>query len=95
MAILNEQSASFDDFADQSRTLLGVGIGSWVAVEGSWARLRSAELGVEWSVPALPGADLHGGRELIPPGFDWAGLDYFFTTPPTTLTYQINVQAAR
>jgi hypothetical protein len=95
MAILNEQSASFDDFADEGRTLPGSAFGPWIAVNGSWARLRSAELGVEWSVPSVPGADLHGGRELIPPGFDWAGLDYFFSAPPTTFTYHINVQAAR
>jgi hypothetical protein len=95
MGILNEQSAVFDDFADHSRTLVGAAIGPWVAVDGSWARLRSAALGVEWSVPALPGARLHGGRELAPPGFDWAGLDYIFSAPPTAVTYQITVQAAR
>jgi hypothetical protein len=95
MGILNEQSALFDDFADKGRTLLGAAIGPWVAVDGSWARLRSAALGVEWSVPALPEAQLHGGRELIPPGFDWAGLDYVFSAPPTTVTYHIDVQAAR
>jgi hypothetical protein len=95
MGVLNEQSASFDDYADQGHTLIGSAIGPWVAVDGSWARLRSAALGVEWSVPALRGAQLHGGRELSPPGFDWAGLDYFFGAPPTTVAYHINVQAAR
>ncbi|HVD46774.1 MAG TPA: glycosyltransferase [Candidatus Limnocylindria bacterium] len=95
MGILNEQSASFDDFADQGRTLVGAAIGPWVAVDGSWARLRSAALDVEWSVPALQGAQLHGGRELAPPGFDWAGLDYFFSAPPSRVAYHITVQAAR
>jgi hypothetical protein len=64
-------------------------------VDGNWARLRSATLGVEWSVPALSGSRLHGGRELFPPSFDWAGLDYLFETPPAAVTYQITVQAAR
>jgi len=46
-------------------------------------------------VPALSGSRLHGGRELFPPSFDWAGLDYLFETPPAVVTYQITVQAAR
>jgi hypothetical protein len=95
LGILNEQSAAFDDFADQSQTLVDPAFGRWIQVEGTWARLRSAKFGVEWSVPAVPGAQLHGGRELFPPNFDWAGLDYLFDTPPTTVSYHINVQAAR
>jgi cellulose synthase/poly-beta-1,6-N-acetylglucosamine synthase-like glycosyltransferase len=95
LGVLNEQSAAFDDFADQSQTLVGPRFGPWVAVRGKWARLRSAALGVEWSVPALPGAQLNGGRESFRPGFDWAGLDYVFDTPPTSITYRITVQAAR
>ena len=95
LGVLNEQSAAFDDFADQSQTLVGPRFGPWVAVRGKWARLRSAALGVEWSVPALPGAQLNGGRESFRPGFDWAGLDYVFGTPPTSITYRITVQAAR
>jgi hypothetical protein len=95
LGVLNEQSAAFDDFADQSQTLTGPHFGRWIPVRGTWARLRSAPLGVEWSVPALPGANLNGGRELFRPGFDWAGLDYLFDTPPTSVTYQITVQAAR
>lgn len=95
MGILNEQSASFNDFADQDRTVIGPAFGSWVAVDGAWARLRSANLGVEWSLPNLPGATLHGGRELSPPDFDWAGLDYMFGTPPTVVTYHIDVQVAQ
>jgi hypothetical protein len=57
--------------------------------------LRSATLGVEWSVPAIPGARLYAGRELIAPNFDWAGLDYMFDAAPTAVTYHINVQAAK
>jgi hypothetical protein len=95
MGILNEQSASFSDFADQGRTLIGPAFGRWVAVDGAWARLRSAQLGVEWSVPAITGAALHGGRELFPPDFDWAGLDYMFEVPPSAVAYHINIQAAR
>jgi hypothetical protein len=95
MGILNEQSASFDDFADQGRTLVGSAFRPLVPVSGSWARLRSATLGVEWSVPAIPDANLYGGRELIPPTFDWAGLDYMFEVPPNSVTYHINVQVAQ
>jgi hypothetical protein len=46
-------------------------------------------------VPALSGGQLHGGRELFPPDFDWAGLDYMFDARPATVSYQITVQAAR
>jgi hypothetical protein len=95
MGILNELSASFDDFADRDHALVGEPLGPWVTVDGDWARLRSAALRVEWSVPALDGAQLHGGRELALLGFDWAGLDYMFESPPSSVTYHINVQAAR
>jgi hypothetical protein len=94
LGVLNEESASFDDFADQDQTLIGPKFGPLVPVTGTWARLRSAKLGVEWSVPAIPGGHLHAGREQIPLDFDWAGLDYVFDTPPTAVTYHINVQAA-
>ena len=95
VGILNEQSASFDDFADGTRTLIGPRFPSWVSVVGGWARLRSASLGIEWSVPAIAGADLHAGRELISLDFNWAGLDYLFPPGFTGTSYQINVQEAR
>jgi len=95
VGILNEQSAAFDDFADPTQTLIGSSLGNWVAVQGPWARLRSASLGLEWSVPALDGAELHAGRELAAPGFDWAGLDYIFPASFTAVSYRINVQQAR
>jgi hypothetical protein len=95
MGVLNEQAAAFDDFAYQGHKFIGPAFGRWMPVDGSWARLRSANHGVEWSVPSLPGARLSGGRELFPPDFDWAGLDYMFEVPPAALTYQITVQAAR
>jgi hypothetical protein len=96
VGILNEQSAAFTDFAaDQlPAPLIGSRFGSWVPVQGSWARLRSASLGVEWSVPALAGAELHGGREQVPPDFNWAGLDYIFSGTFTGATYHVVVQAA-
>jgi hypothetical protein len=95
VAILNEQSATFNDFADQGHTLVGPSFGNWIPVEGAWARLQSRSLGVQWSVPALPGAQLHGGRELIAPDFDWAGLDYLFNAPFAGASYHINVQEAK
>jgi cellulose synthase/poly-beta-1,6-N-acetylglucosamine synthase-like glycosyltransferase len=96
VGILNEQSAAFDDFAtDDQPTAVGQAFGSWIAVTGHWARLRSSSLGVEWSVPAIPGAALHAGRELISTDFDWAGLDYIFSGEFTGATYRIGVQEAR
>jgi hypothetical protein len=95
VGILNEESAQFTDFAaDGSPALVGGQFGNWVPVTGTWARLRSGSLGVQWSVPTLAGAVLHGGRELAAPGFDWAGLDYVFPTF-TAVTYHINVQEAK
>ena len=96
VGILNEQSAAFDDYAsagDPTRT--GAAFGSWMPVTGAWARLRSASFDLEWSAPALPGADLYAGRELIAPSFDWAGLDYMFPASFSGATYRINVQEAR
>jgi hypothetical protein len=95
VGILNEQSAAFDDFADQTRTMIGQQFPIWISVEGGWARLRSASLGVEWSVPAIAGAELHAGRELKAPDFDWAGLDYLFPSTFLGTDYHINVQEAR
>jgi cellulose synthase/poly-beta-1,6-N-acetylglucosamine synthase-like glycosyltransferase len=95
VAILNEQSAAFDNVADPSQTLFGPRFGIWVPVDGEWARVRSAALGVEWSVPSIAGAQLFAGRELSAPGFDWAGLDYMFTGPFTGTAYRINIQEAR
>jgi hypothetical protein len=95
VGILNEQSAAFDDFADSSQTLIGSSFPNWVAVSGSWGRLRAAGLGVEWSIPAIAGAELHAGRELAPPDFNWAGLDYLFPAGFAGATYHINLQEAR
>jgi hypothetical protein len=95
VGILNEQSAAFDDFADGAQTLIGPSFPSWVAVDGSWGRLRSSSHGVEWSVPAIPGAELHAGRELTSPDFNWAGLDYLFPSTFAGTTYHVNVQEAR
>ncbi len=96
VGILNEQSAAFDDFAaDHQPTAVGPAFGNWISVTGHWARLRSDSLGVEWSVTEIPGAALHGGRELISPDFDWAGLAYTFSGEFTGTTYRISVQEAR
>ena len=97
VGILNEQSAAFADFAadHQVTPLIGRSFGSWVPVAGSWARLRSSNLDVEWSVPALTGSQLHGGREDVPPDFNWAGLDYMFTGAFTGAAYHVTVQEAR
>jgi len=95
VAILNEESAAFDDVANPSSTAVGPQFGRWMPMGGDWARLRSGSLGVEWSLPRLPGAQLYAGRELSAPGFDWAGLDYEFDGAFTGAAYQIHVQQAR
>jgi hypothetical protein len=96
VGVLNEQSAAFNDFAaDHQPTLVDKQFGNWVPVTGSWARLRSGSLGVEWSVPSLSGASLHGGRELVAPDFNWAGLDYIFPGQFTGAGYHINVKEAQ
>jgi hypothetical protein len=95
--ILNEQSAAFNDFAsEQDPSLVDGQFGRWMEVHGSWARLQSKTLGAQWSVPSLAGAQLDAGRELAPPTFDWAGLDYIFATTSFTGTdYVIKIHGAR
>jgi hypothetical protein len=95
IGLLNEQSAGFDDFADQTRTLMGPDFPHWTTATGSWARLRSGNLALEWSQPALAGATLQAGRELQPPLLDWAGLDYMFGPDFTGADYTIQVNPAR
>ena len=96
VGVLNEQSAAFDDFAaDNSPTLIDHNFGSWVPVTGSWARLQAKSLGVQFWVPSITGAQLHGGREVAPPDFNWAGLDYSFGPSFTGTSYEILVQPAR
>jgi len=96
VGVLNEQSAAFDDFAAGGQpTLVGSAFGNWVPVTGSWARLRSGSVGLEFSVSQVPGASLHAGREQVAPDFDWAGLDYIFSGSFSGTTYRINVQEAR
>jgi hypothetical protein len=95
VGILNEQSAAFNDFAEPGHTFIGADFSNWVPAVGDYARLRSASRGVEWSVPPLPGAQLHAGRELVQSDFDWAGLDYIFPASFTGVSYHINLQEAR
>ena len=95
LGILNEQSSAFDDFAEPGHTFTGPAFGIWTPATGAYARLRSGSLGVEWSVPSVPGAQLHAGRELAPPDFNWAGLDYMFPAPFNGTNYYINVGVAR
>jgi hypothetical protein len=95
VGILNELSAAFDDFAEPGTTLVGSAFGPWLNATGSYARLRSGSIGVEWSVSPLAGAQLHAGRELVPNDFDWAGLDYLLPAPFASASYRINIQEAR
>ena len=96
VGILNEQSSAFNDFAaDDGPTLIDGNFGRWVPVDGAWARLQSKSLGVQFSLPSIAGAQMHGGRELVPPDFDWAGLDYIFGSSFTDTSYVIRVQEAR
>ena len=95
LVIFNEQSAAFDDFADPTQTRLGGAIGSWRPVEGGWGRFRSGLLDMEWSQPALAGADLHAGREVRAPDIDFSGLEYVFGPGFQGADYQVAVSKAR
>src|SRR5260370_69038 len=96
VGILNEQSSAFTDFAaDNTPPLIDGSLGRWGPVDGAWARLQSKSLGVQFSLPAIEGAQLHGGRELVRPDYDWAGLDYVFGPSFTDTSYVITVQKAR
>jgi len=94
--VLNEQSAAFNDLraADQPAPLLDKDFPRWIAASGPWARLQSKALGVQWSVPAIYGAELDAGRELQSPDFNWAGLDYMFPAGFAGADYHINVKEA-
>ncbi len=93
--LLNEQSSRFDDLASPSGTLIGDRIGIWSPVDGAWARFRSSAYGVEWSLPALPDAQLLAGREFEPPVLDWSGLEYSFGPGFAGGSYEITIQGAR
>ena len=96
IAVLNEQSAAFDNLAAEgvpART--GADFGNWIPLHGAWARLRSQAVGIEWSLPSVDGAQMYAGRELIAPDFDWAGIDYLFGSPFAGTTYHINIQEAQ
>ncbi|HEY2599345.1 MAG TPA: glycosyltransferase [Candidatus Dormibacteraeota bacterium] len=95
LGILNELSAAFTDFAEPGHTFIGSAFGIWTPATGGYARLRSGSLGLEWSMPQLPGAQLHAGREVASPDFNWAGLDYIFPAPFMSISYSINVGAAK
>ncbi len=97
VGILNEESAAFNDLASANLTgpLLDSRFGIWVPLSGTWARLQSRSLGLQFSLPAIAGAEMHGGRELIRPDFDWAGIDYIFGPSFTGTSYFIKVQEAR
>src|SRR5207248_2391632 len=93
VGILNEQSAAFDDFAAAGQpALVGPAFGNWAPVSGSWARLRSGTLGVEWSASQVPGATLYAGREKVAPDFDWAVLDYMITMQDEALSLGAQVR---
>jgi hypothetical protein len=96
IGILNEQSAAFDDLAAEGApTLLGRSIGRWVPIDGGWARLQSKAVDVQFWLPAIASGQLHGGRELAPPDFDWAGLDYTLGPSIRDVSYRILVQPSR
>ena len=95
VVLLNEQSSRFDDLAATSVTSNGDRIGIWSPVDGSWARFRSAAYGLEWSLAALPDAQLLAGREFQPPVLDWSGLEYSFGPGFAGESYEITIQGAR
>ena len=96
VGLLNEQGALFDDYADATQTRRAERVGAWTEVKGSWGRFRSGTAGIEWSQPAIAGAELRAGRELDPAiGLDWSGLEYLFGPGFQGADYTITVQKAR
>ncbi len=96
VVLLNEQSSRFDDFADATQTRIGSEIGSWRTVKGEWGRFRSGALGLEWSLPRLPGADgMFAARETRSPDIDFSGIEYVFGPGFTGANYQLVVSKAR
>ena len=95
VVILNEQSGAFDDFADAAQTRQGGTIGSWRPVQGSWGRFRSGSLEMEWSLPAVSGAELRAARESRVPDIDFSGLEYVFGPGFDGAVYQVSVSKAR
>jgi hypothetical protein len=95
LVVLNEESSRFDDFADATQTRFGGAIGSWQPVEGKWGRLRSASLDMEWSLPALSGAEFRAARELRARDIDFSGLEYVFGPAFSGADYQVSVSKAR
>jgi cellulose synthase/poly-beta-1,6-N-acetylglucosamine synthase-like glycosyltransferase len=92
VALLNEQAAAFDDFAAEGATKIGPALGNWEAIPGTWARLRSQSLGVEWVQEVAGNSKFQAGRESAPPDFDWSGLDYVFDSRFSAVDYQVLIQ---
>jgi hypothetical protein len=93
VVIANEQSGAFDDYADASAKRLGGAIGSWSPVNGSWARLRSATLGVEFEVPAPPrSAQFFAAREVRDTSIDFSGLEFVFDSRFKSLDYLVAIR---
>ncbi|HEY4028423.1 MAG TPA: glycosyltransferase [Candidatus Dormibacteraeota bacterium] len=95
LALLNEQSAAFDDYADAEGTRIGADFGNWQPVRGSYARVRSGSLGVEWSQVVAGDSQFLAGRELSSaPALDWSGMEYLFGSRFRSVDYDIRMQAA-
>jgi GT2 family glycosyltransferase len=92
--LLNEQSAAFDNYADAQGTRIGAAFGNWQPVAGSYARLRSDSLGVEWAQQVAGSSRFLAGRESAPPDFDWSGLEYAFDSRFTSVDYTVTIQRA-
>jgi len=94
VGVLNEQSAAFDDYADAAGDRTGAAFGNWQTVDGSWARLRSGALGVEWAQETAGSSQFQAGRESSPPDFNWSGLDYLFGPDFSAVDYAISIRGA-
>ena len=93
--ILNEESAAFNDYSDSAGTDLGPAFTNWQSVRGSWARLQSGSLGIEWGQETAGNSQFQAGREFNPPGFNWAGMDYLFGPNFTAVDYTVTIRRAR
>lgn len=94
VVLLNEESASFDDYADSAGNRQGTAIGSREPVAGDWARFRSSALDLEWEMPAPPpGGHFFASRDSLAGGDEISGLDWQFGPDFASVSYTVTFKS--
>lgn len=91
LLVFSEQSASFDTYKDNLRTLRKTGIGVWEEVKSRRASLTNEESNVTFCVEDICGTKLYRGRELLKPRLDWAGFCYSIPSHQQRFSYTIRI----